>query len=691
MKLPVLHEKKFNIEFSLDDEQRVYISHFFSGNKCKINEFFPLIQLHVSGFNQNDHHARKHTGSEPGTSLRYQGFRHTENECGQKLEIDLAGDGIAATWHLQHFSGLQSARIWCDIHNHSGEPLGLEYVSSLALFALGSSPWDQNSVLHIPHNNWYGEAQWKSSSLPERGLERVNRFSLDRISVESTGTWSSIGHLPCAAFEDKAAGTTLLWQIEHNGSWHWEIGDFREHLYLLAGGPNENENHWWKSLAPGESFTSVPVSICLVDGGLQDALQEVTRYRRRILRPSQDNIQLPVIFNDYMNCLSGDPTTEKLFPLIDAAALAGCDYFCIDCGWYSDGEWWDGVGEWQPSASRFPGGILEPINYIKSKGMKAGLWLEIEVMGIACQLAKILPDDCFFQKHGKRVIDHQRYQLDFRHPLVQQHADSVITRLVDDYGVEYIKMDYNINAGTGTEVNADSTGEGLLQHNRAYIAWLKRTMDKYPHLVIENCGSGGLRMDYALLQQHSIQSVTDQTDYRLMAAIAAAAASAVTPEQSAIWSYPLHDGDEEEVVMNMVNSMLLRIHQSGHLAQISPSRFERVREGIALYKTWREDIPNMLPFWPLGMPSLSSPWLAFGLQGEDESLLAVWRMDTAESSVRLPLPQWAGKDAQITCIYPSGHTLPCEWDNKQQCAVVTLPAPVTARLFRISTSPRKTH
>lgn len=159
--------------------------------------------------------------------------------------------------------------------------------------------------------------------------------------------------------------------------------------------------------------------------------------------------------------------------------------------------------------------------------------------GIACPLAQTLPDECFFLRHGRRVIDHQRYQLDFRHPLVLEHADRVISRLVEEYGISYIKMDYNINAGSGTEYAADSPGDGLLQHNRAYLLWLKNTMDRYPHLVIENCGSGGLRMDYALLQQHSIQSVTDQTDYRLMAPIAAAAASAVTPEQAAIWSYPL--------------------------------------------------------------------------------------------------------------------------------------------------------
>ncbi len=217
----------------------------------------------------------------------------------------------------------------------------------------------------------------------------------------------------------------------------------------------------------------------------------MTRYRRAIMRPHDDNKFLPVIFNDYMNCLFGDPTTEKLLPLIDAAAEAGCEYYCIDCGWYSDGYWWDGVGEWLPSQQRFPGGIEEVIGYIRQKGMVPGLWLELEVMGINCKLADKLPDEWFFMRHGKRVIDHSRYQLDFRNPDVSAYADMIMDRLVQTYGVGYIKMDYNINAGVGTEVGADSFGDGLLEHNRAYLAWLDRIFDRYPELVIENCAAAG--------------------------------------------------------------------------------------------------------------------------------------------------------------------------------------------------------
>lgn len=57
---------------------------------------------------------------------------------------------------------------------------------------------------------------------------------------------------------------------------------------------------------------------------------ELTKYRRMIRRPNKDNENLPVIFNDYMNCLFGDPTTEKELPLIDAAAAMDCEYYVID-------------------------------------------------------------------------------------------------------------------------------------------------------------------------------------------------------------------------------------------------------------------------------------------------------------------------------------------------------------------------
>ena len=272
-------------------------------------------------------------------------------------------------------------------------------------------------------------------------------------------------------------------------------------LHLQLSGPTEHQSHWWTTLQPGERFESVTAAIGVTvtagtaslsadDPAFPDKAGAVlTLYRRRIRRPNADNHDLPVIFNDYMNCLFGDPTDEKEYPMIDKAAEAGCEYYVIDAGWYADGEWWENVGEWKESRLRFPEGLRKVTDYIRSKGMIPGLWLELEVMGIHCPLADKLPDDWFFTRHGRRITDRSRYQLDFSNPEVRAFADSVIDRLVTEYGAGYIKMDYNIEPGIGTTGHFESAGEGLLAHNRAYLSWLADTFRRYPDLVIENCSS----------------------------------------------------------------------------------------------------------------------------------------------------------------------------------------------------------
>lgn len=657
---------------------------------------FRLVELHMSGENQDDHHGSKHTGTMPGNRLVYKEDRDYMNEYGRKIEIVQEDQGILVTSNFQFYKGISVVRSWTDVENRSELSRGIEYVSSFCLTGLskeGLQSWDTKSRLFIPHNAWMGELQWREYTLPELGLSKVYSFSTKPLAYNSSGTWSSSKYLPMGMMKNVECANMLYWQIEHNGSWHWEIGDCSEgfepdaidgYLYLHLSGPTENENHWWKELKKGEVFSTVPVAIGSVGGGVEEAIGQLTKYRRTIRRVNKDNEKLPVIFNDYMNCLFGDPTTEKLLPLIDSAAEVGCEYFCIDAGWYSDGEWWDGVGEWLPSKIRFPNGIEEPLNYIWKKGMIPGLWLEIEVMGINCPMVKKVSEDWFFKRHGKPVIDRGRYQLDFRNKEVIEHANSVIDRLVNEYKIGYIKMDYNINAGVGTENNSDSFGDGLLQHNRAYLNWLDNVFERYPDLVIENCSSGGMRMDYGLLSRHSIQSTSDQCDYKVFSAIAAASPSAITPEQAAVWTYPMKDAGREEIIFNMVNAMLLRIHQSGHLAEISIEGKTLIKEGIDYYKTIRDDIKKGLPVWPLGLPTFYDEWIALGLYSNNKVYLSVWRLNGSNDTCILPIKMLSDLDIKVKCSYPKQSDVGCQWNKQQGTLSVRLPMQNTARIFELS-------
>ncbi|HCM28486.1 MAG TPA: alpha-galactosidase [Treponema sp.] len=646
---------------------------------------FRLVEIHESGMNQADHHGSKHTGTSPGYLLRYRNHRFEQNGHGRLLELVQEYEGLFVTSRFQFYDGVSVIRSWTELENRGKSERPIEYLSSFALTGLtrGSRQRrNEGAFIHIPHSTWYGEAQWKKYRPGELGYDVVNSFSVKRISLSSTGTWPASEHLPMGAFEHEELGTTVAWQIETNASWHWELSDIAGEFYLQLSGPSYQEHSFLRVLKAGESFVSEPCALAFVRGGFEDGIRELTRYRRRIRRPNADNKNPAAIFNDYMNCLWGQPTTGKLLPLIDAAEAAGCKYFCIDAGWYADGAWWDGVGEWLPSAARFPRGIGESLERIRKGGMIAGLWLELEVMGIRCPLASQVGDDWFFMRNGRRVVDEGRYQLDYRNPAVRAHADGVIRRLVEEYGVGYIKMDYNINGGPGTERDADSSGSGLLDHTRAYLDWIDRVFARYPDLVIENCSSGGMRMEYAQLSRHSIQSVTDQTDYLAMSAIAANCATAVTPEQAAIWSYPLGDGDEEETIFNMVNALLLRVHQSGHLAELSAERFALVREGIDYHHAISRALAEALPFWPLGMASLVSPWRSFGMESNGVRYLAVWRTVGGEDEVPLPLRGTAGKGFGARCAYPASRSPAFSWNADEGILKVRLEEK-TARIFEI--------
>ncbi len=649
---------------------------------------FRLVEVHESGQNQNDHHGSKHTGSSPGSLLRYVSSRDARNRFGRKLEITQQHDGLLVTSHLQLFDGIPVVRSWTELENRGERERPMEYVSSFALTGLSRGargPRDRDAVVRIPHSTWCGEAQWRSYALAEMGYHAVNRFSVKRISRTSTGTWPASEHLPMGSYENTDLGQTLTWQIETHASWHWELSDIAGELYLQLSGPTYQENAFLRRLRKGERFQSEPCAVAVVQGGFERSIQQLTRYRRAIRRPNDDNEHPTVIFNDYMNCLSGDPTTEKLLPLIDAAARAGCRYFCIDAGWYADGAWWDGVGEWLPSKARFPGGIQEPLAYIRKKEMIPGLWLELEVMGIRCPLVERVPQDWFFQRNGRPVIDEGRYQLDFRHPGVRDHADRVVRRLVEEWGVGYIKMDYNINAGPGTERDADSTGDGLLQHTRAYLDWLDSVFVRYPSLVVENCSSGGMRMTWSMLSRHSIQSVTDQTDYRLIAAIAANCPTALPPEQAAIWSYPLRDGTVEETIFNMVSAVLLRIHQSGHLAELSEERRQFVHEGIAYHKSICERLNRGVPFWPLGLASMADEHMSLGMDCGSTLYVAVWRTEGKERAADLPIRQAAGGRSKVRCAFPRDRVPAFDWNEREGILHAAL-ADNSARIFEIELS-----
>ena len=652
-----------------------------------------------------------------GGRLRYVAHEARSQGAWHELRVSLRDDATMLSVEVVYrvLVGVGVVRSWARLANGGTSPVTLESVTSLLASGLGGPGGDLADVdIMWAENDWLGEGRWQHralrDALPDLGRSQHGSDPRGRLAFTSAGSWSSGTYLPMGAAVNRVSGHAWVWQVEHCGAWHWQVGEhtgrragashaggLATSAYLAVLGPTDMEHHWRVVLGPGESFETVPAALAVSADGFEDAVGRMTGYRRASRRAHPDHSRLPVIFNDYMNTLMGDPTTERLLPLVSAAARAGAEYFCIDSGWYNEvGEpWWDTVGAWAPSKSRFPAGIAEVLERIRAEGMVPGLWLEPEVVGCNSPVAGQLPVAAFFTRGGQRVVEQGRYQLDFTHPAATAHMDRVVDLLVGELGIGYLKMDYNINIGAGTDRGGVSEGEGLLAHNRAFCAWVDRLLDRHPGLTVESCASGGMRTDHALLSRFQLQSTSDQQDFLRYPPIAAAAPVAITPEQAAVWAYPQPEWTDDEIAFSMCSALLGRVHLSGHLDRMSPSQQRLVAEAVTVYRRARADICRAVPFWPLGLPGWDERWSCLGLRAPGTIYLAVWHRGaigarlggsgTEEGgSVVLPVPGLAGVEVVARILYPTLGGAEASWTARAGELSVVLPRTPSACLVALT-------
>ncbi len=653
----------------------------------------PVMEVQITGTSTRAMHGYKHNME--GASLDFHYDRHNfhEYDNGRELLIHMKTDyQLEAVYHMRFYNGVSVVRTWAELTNKGTEDVGLEYVSSFIYQGLcgnGKKPYYDKTDIYVPNNSWASEAQWVQHDSADLNLSgmTVDGFNLpgfgnNRFWYGSSSSWSTCEYLPMGFAANRETGEIYCFEIESSGQWHAEYGSGDgKCLYLALSGPTEREHGWWKNLKPGKTFTTVPAAFGVVKGGVSEATAVLTEYRRAIRRKNPDDEKLNVVFNDYMNCLMGDPTEEKEHAIMKKAADLGCEYYCLDCGWYDDGFWWNRVGEWKESAKRFPNGLKSVCDFAKSLGMKMGLWLEIEVMGITCPLAADLPDDWFICRHGKRHKDNGRYLLDFRNPNVRAYCRGVVDRLIRHYGVEYFKVDYNVTMGFGSDLHSDSCSDAILEHYRYLHQWYENLFRDYPDLVIENCGSGAQRMDYGMLRLLSLQSTSDQTDAVHNAYIAANVASAVTPEQAGMWVFP-YKTDEEHVIWNMVNGLLLRPYISGMVWDMDDTALGLMKEGITLYKSIRGHIRSGAPFFPLGFGHVRDDVLAYGICDKDIAYLSVFAPKTDYAEI--PLPENMN-NADVSVLYPSDGR--CEYFCEEGVLKIRFPQKTAARLFQLNLNP----
>lgn len=634
-----------------------------------------------------------------GDALRYVEHELQTDDAGETLLVHCTGGVAGLRLVVSYFVARGTAVVRATTRLVNTD-LDAEFIvrvvpswSAYLGHAVGQAPAPRSWELVSGTNDWLAEGRWERRALdghllPDLAASLTGHNPRGSVSVTSDGTWSTGANLPVGVLSSETFGAAWAWQIEHNGAWRWELGEDEADVYLALSGPTDIDHQFTRVLRAGESFESVPVAVAL-GTDFESAVGELTSYRRTIRREHPDNAAMPVIYNDYMNTLNGDPSTELLLPLIAAAAEIGAEIFCIDAGWYDDGgDWWNSVGDWTPSEVRFPGGFEEVVDAIAAAGMVVGLWLEPEVVGVHSPAAERLPRDAFLSRHGQRIVEHERYLLDLRHPAARAHLDEVVDRLVGRFGVGYFKLDYNVTPGAGPDGYADSVGSGLLAVNRAHLAWLDAVLDRHPGLVLENCASGAMRSDFAILSRLQLQSTSDQQDPLLYPPIVVSAPLMMLPEQAASWAYPQPEMGEEEAAFALVTGLLGRFFVSGYLNRMSVEQLAVVTEAVALAKELRTHIAAAAPSWPLGLPGWDDPVVSLGLHADARTVVGVWDR-SGSSTAQLHLPQFENQTIAVDTLFPS--TLSDwehHWDPRTALLSITNAANgPAARLIAIGRAP----
>lgn len=611
----------------------------------------PFVEIGVAGRNKDTHLGVKLVNSSETGTLKFVRYEIVNEE----LTLILKNDIIEVRATFRHYSKTSGFSVFLTVKNIADEKITIENLSFR---------WDLNEFsrdakkikLTRFFQGHHSECRPHTATLFDSGI--IDSFSggQNRVYGLNVGSWSTKESLPQGIIEC-SDGRLVMFQIESNNDWYYEIGEDKDKkLYLCLDGGNEYFGGWSKTLQRGEEVMSETFTFAFSSDGLEDLIGEMTKQRRFAAGHCIADEGLPVIFNEYMHLSWDSPCEENTRKYAEYAAKAGADYYVIDCGWHDEVDGniiYPYVGEWKESNKRFPRGVKYTTDYIRSLGMKAGLWIEPEIIGCECKkMIDYYDDDSFIRRHGEKVCVMNRYFLDYRNAKVKRYMTETIRRMVEDYGADYIKFDYNQDMGAGTELDSDNFADGLKKCSQAYLDWVDEVRSRFPNVIFETCSSGGMRMDYKTLKHFSIVSTSDQIDYKKYPYIAANVLSSVVPEQAAVWSYPVvGEITKEQVVMNMVNSFLGRMHLASDLSELSDDKFELVKEGVSYYKKLNALKLNALPIFPTGFTDFYKKNACAGLKTvgtEPKLYLAVWNLGgDNETTVYLD-----DRFTEVNCVYP---------------------------------------
>ena len=265
-------------------------------------------------------------------------------------------------------------------------------------------------------------------------------------------------------------------------------------------------------LHPGEEIRTPRIVLMSWTGG--DWQESQNPWRRLLFAhyTPQENgkaMRGPILFGSW----GSEPIADKLaFIQWVHDHKIPVELYAVDAGWYGASvglendptnplwnPWWKNRGDWFPSPLYYPNGIHPLGAALKADGFGFSLWIEPETSMPDKKIVKDHPD--WFLHRPSESPTHPTLLADLGNPAARQGLTDMVSDFITDFGMTWYRQDFN--QGPAEFWKAEDTPDRIGMTEIGHIEGLYKMWDdllaRHPGLRIDNCASGGRRLDIEMM------------------------------------------------------------------------------------------------------------------------------------------------------------------------------------------------
>ncbi|MCR4738452.1 MAG: alpha-galactosidase [Bacteroidales bacterium] len=339
----------------------------------------------------------------------------------------------------------------------------------------------------------------------------------DTMNMEPRGGRSSDSAFPFFNIQT-ASNEGVMVAVGWTGTWQSQIiSTSSQRLWLKAG-----LKHLDAGLLPGERIRTA--SICLLFWQGSDRMVGHNLFRRYMLAHHTRKIDnKPVTYPIFGGFDWGDPepcneytclTTEYAIAMVQRTTMFGLDpeAYWLDAGWYTDASdyasgknWYNTAGNWTTDPERFPDGFKTLSDYIHKKAnAKLMVWFEPERVYKGTKWEREHPE-WMLSAGGNNSL------LNIGNPDACRWLCKTIGDFMEKNGIDYYRQDFNIAPERIWLANDTEGRKGIteVKHIMGLYDFWDYLLNRFPRVLIDNCASGGRRIDYETMLRSAPMWRTD--------------------------------------------------------------------------------------------------------------------------------------------------------------------------------------